>query len=859
MKTLLTLDVYSHGVRISGYTRETFRILAIFLERLALKEPRRIPQENRTVMELKKRFYGLTDSRKESFIHRYQLDELLGYLKDRGIDRERIVINHIQPPEAAPATFELYDFYEARDYQIPIVDFMSDRSKRSCRLDLQTGKGKAQTLDSKIKVPGGWKRMGDMRVGDIVTASDGSPTRVLGVYPQGRKPIYKVTFADGRSTEVCGEHLWQSFYVNTSEQSRWKIRDTHELMRLLAMPNPRVYVPLCSAEDSPELDLPIPPYTLGVILGDGHIGETGVRITKADEDLFDNLRSEVLENHVVGDVKSPDDRCSHIGLNRVKNTGKNAYLKHLNEMGLGGTRSETKFVPELYLHGSRKQRLSLLQGLMDTDGTVNSRSGGSVSFCSTSPKLARAVQYLVRSLGGVASLSVKEKFYTYKGIKKLGQTAYQINIRYPKPSELFRIKRKQERTNDDNQYAKDLKLRVMAIEPVGNKEAQCIAIEHPDHLYVTDDFIVTHNTLCALMSLANIGQRCVVMVSPKYFGIWEKALKESYKDIDSRYCTVSGSAELKALIEKGVEGDLNYDIIIVSNVTYRTYLESYERFGEQMTTIGYLVPPPRFHEAIGAGFQINDEFQDDPGLVFRTDVYSNVQKQVYLSATPFTGNEFVTRMIDVMLPKETSCPLPEYDQYINVIALMYQEPGIQKKDYLTPFKNTYNHARYETRMLKAKRRLERYKRIVFRVINGIYIKDRVPGQKLLVLCATVDFIRHLTMELRQQFPDLTIGEFVAGSDPKTLQTNDITVSTIKSAGTGQDIIDLREVLLLQATDSKKDNIQILGRLRRMKNFPDHTPRMTYMVCTDIPQQLRYFNRKKDHFDGRVVSHRVMRI
>jgi len=213
----------------------------------------------------------------------------------------------------------------------------------------------------------------------------------------------------------------------------------------------------------------------------------------------------------------------------------------------------------------------------------------------------------------------------------------------------------------------------------------------------------------------------------------------------------------------------------------------------------------------------------------------------------------------VMLPKETSCPLPEYDQYINVIGLMYHDPDVKRKDYLTPFKNTYNHTRYEKRLLKAKRRLERYKRMVFKVINGIYIKDREPGQKLLVLCATVDFIKHLTKELKLKYPDLTIGEFVAGSNPKTLQTNDITVSTIKSAGTGQDIIDLREVLLLQATDSKKDNIQILGRLRRMKNWPEHTPRMTYMVCMDIPQQIRYFKNKKGHFDGRVVSHRVMRI
>ncbi len=322
---------------------------------------------------------------------------------------------------------------------------------------------------------------------------------------------------------------------------------------------------------------------------------------------------------------------------------------------------------------------------------------------------------------------------------------------------------------------------------------------------------------------------------------------------------MSGSAELQALINQAVEGELVHDLYLISSVTYRGYLEAYEKFGESIVDMGYLVPPPRFHEALGVGIQINDEFQEDPGLVFRTDIFSNVDKQIYLSATPFTGSDFVTRMIDVMLPAETACPLPEYDQYINVIGLLYNDPGITSKDFLTPFKNTYNHARYETRLLKHRKRLDRYCSMVRKVITGIYYKDRIPGQKILVLCATVEFIKHLTQYLNTAFPDLRVGMHVAGSDFRKLETNDITVSTIKSSGTGVDIADLREVLLLQSTDSKKDNIQILGRLRRMKNYPDHTPRMTYMVCMDCPQSVKYHNSKKDHFNGRALNHKVMRI
>ncbi|MFO5736337.1 hypothetical protein, partial [Klebsiella pneumoniae] len=90
---------------------------------------------------------------------------------------------------------------------------------------------------------------------------------------------------------------------------------------------------------------------------------------------------------------------------------------------------------------------------------------------------------------------------------------------------------------------------------------------------------------------------------------------------------------------------------------------------------------------------------------------------------------------------------------------------------------------------------------------------RFQAQKCLLLCATVNFIDVLTAYLKKQYPDLQINRHVSGSPYDRLMTNDITVSTIKSSGTGVDIRNLREVILLQATDSKKDSIQILGQLR----------------------------------------------
>ncbi len=366
-------------------------------------------------------------------------------------------------------------------------------------------------------------------------------------------------------------------------------------------------------------------------------------------------------------------------------------------------------------------------------------------------------------------------------------------------------------------------------------------------------------TLSALAALARMAIRGGAMVYPKYEGIWTKALKETYEDIEGRYVEVSGTDDLKRLIHRGLAGDLPWDFYIISAPTYRAFLNAYEEHGLDMLEMGWGCTPYEFHAATGIGFQINDEFQDDPALTFRIDIFTNIRKQVYLSATPFTGNPFVTRMINVMLPESTRCTLPSYDAYAEVINLIYTDPLVKPKDYLTPFKNTYNHDRYEKKLMEHKGRKAKYYDMVKRIVQKVYVDDRIQGQKMLILCGRVLFIHDLTAYLKKEFPFLKIGHHVQGGDPKLLQVNDITVSTIKSSGTGQDILDLREVLLLKATGSERDAEQIKGRLRKLRNFPEATPRLTYLTCLQIPQHSRYHHSRVVDFEGKCKSHRTMRI
>lgn len=363
------------------------------------------------------------------------------------------------------------------------------------------GSGKAQPLNSYIKVPGGWELMKNIKVGSMVIAKDGSVTKVNGVFPQGKKDIFKLTFRDGRTTRCTGDHLWK-VYLNNKYPVESKILTTLEIIKILNNNKLKttnktfVWIDLPDSEMNEDKLLHIDPYILGVLLGDGCLRGSGV-ICHPDKFIMDKIRSKLETGISVSVRNMGDNHCLTYSIISNKPSNCNQLTNYLRDYGLMDKLTHEKFIPEEYLYASHNQRLELLQGLMDTDGTIDKQ--GISSYCTTSYILAKQVQYLIRSLGGIASISIRNPFFTNShGEKQAGGIAYQINIRYKKPSELFTLPKKQIRTNGNNQYSPNLKLCLFSIEEDGIEEAQCISIDHPSHLYITDDFIVTHNT-----SLAN--------------------------------------------------------------------------------------------------------------------------------------------------------------------------------------------------------------------------------------------------------------------------------------------------------------------------------------------------------------------
>lgn len=353
------------------------------------------------------------------------------------------------------------------------------------------GTGKAQPLDTPVLTPSGWVRMGDIKVGDEVVGSNGMATRVRAVHPQGEVPISRVIFSDGSSTECCDDHLWtvQTDNDRTGKRSG-TARTTKEIAALLAEGKTRsTYIPMLSHPvEHPEGDFALPPYQLGLLLGDGCFRGVTPTFCKPDPELHEALDG-TLGIHLTSSVEHTSRLVTPRG--QV-----NLLTDELRRLGLMGKRSEDKFIPEQYLVGSMEQRVALLQGLLDTDGWIERSC--SVKFSSASRRLAQQVQALVESLGGTAKWT--EKVPTIAGVEHL--RAYSLSIRLSERhgTEPFRLGRKVDAWRGgvaSRTRAVEPTRKIVRVEGVGHKAAQCITVAADDHHYVTERYLVTHNSFLA--------------------------------------------------------------------------------------------------------------------------------------------------------------------------------------------------------------------------------------------------------------------------------------------------------------------------------------------------------------------------
>jgi len=374
------------------------------------------------------------------------------------------------------------------DYQVELIN-QTIKHRRGI-IFAPTSAGKAQPLDSLVATPNGFKKMGDIKLGDKVLVPSGGAASVAGVFPQGKKKIFRVEFSNGDFVECCEDHLWK---INALyDQWKGKILSARQIAARVKCPNGANRFNIDTPKKVDFLDQKTPvidPYFMGLLLGDGSFRSNGaIKFSSIEKELLSYISKKLTNGYFLEHIKNCDYR---IAGNRIgKGTPKNPYVKTIENLKLNKLYSYEKFVPNCYLINSSKNRLAILQGLMDTVGYIDKK--GKISFTSSSEKLALDVKWLVQSLGGVAFISTTTKKYTYKKNKKLGRKIFITSYTLPEGIIPFRLSRKKSRCKFIRTRNKTRT--ISNVVDVGEKECQCILVDHPEHLYITNNFVITHNT-----------------------------------------------------------------------------------------------------------------------------------------------------------------------------------------------------------------------------------------------------------------------------------------------------------------------------------------------------------------------------
>lgn len=685
---------------------------------------------------------------KEIYLPIYDLQDFKRFLMENGVS---YIDKPIKLSDGKPVNITVHSGFKPKsEAQAKAIEYLTTAKTPLRGLNVQTGGGKSLSVSADIKVPGGWTKMGDISVGDTVTAWDGTPSTVTGVFPQGILDQYKVSFVDGRTTHASSDHLWKVYLTSsTSVKPEWTVTNTEAIMTHIGN-NGKAAIPLVLPEKSPDIDLT----------------DHGESFDYAGRIAIDTATS----------------------------------------------------LPDIYLKGSEKQTESLIQAIMDHSG--EQEEDGSHSVTTTSFALAHQIVYLIRSLGGIATLTTQD------------DKSYKIGVVVKNPKRLFRKNKHKAGTVNF-----DLKLDIASIEPDGKAEMQCISIDHPDKLYVTDDFIVTHNTAAFIKSAADLGVRTLIRVGGMVEQ-WAAAIKEYTKCTDDDIYIVQGMASVDKLL-RGIDKKFKPKFIVASLRTLQGYAEDKENWSKF----------PDFDDFLNIckiGLVCIDEAHLNFHANYIMDLRWNSPITVPLTATFKVADPKIKEIFDLHYPQEIRFGSGVYKKYVEIRAIRYNGAspfGLPK----SMFKNNkgYSQIKFEAWLLdKGRGHLSAFtKNCILPLVWSYYENRREDDERMLMLCTTRAMCDYYADIFKKEFPHRKIGIYVSGSPDEMLSTCDIILSTPGSAGTGRDIKRLRFCLNTISLRSEPTNEQILGRLREL-SYSSVAPVFAYTYWGCIPSHLDHAQKRE---------------
>lgn len=351
--------------------------------------------------------------------------------------------------------------------------------------------GKAQKLSAKVITPNGYTTIGQIKIGDKICGEDGKVYNVTGVFDRGIKKNYRVKFNDESYTECCDEHLWNVNKTTFKDKNKFvtvMLKDIlNDSVGLKSKSNNayRYSIPEYQPVYMDEKEHIIHPYLLGVLLGDGYLCGQTLSISSIETDVVDKCKSLLDDNYTI--KKSSGNNYSWNLINIKEKYNK--YKREIKRLDLE-KKSNDKFIPDEYKYDSISNRLELLRGLFDTDGCVDTKSNN-YSICTKSDRLKDDILFISRSLGMLASAK-----WSHRNNDK-NKECWHISIRFNENLKPFSSKKHIEKYKP-NKRNKSLRRKIASIEYIGEEQMKCIMVDNPTHLYLTDDFIVTHNTSFSL-------------------------------------------------------------------------------------------------------------------------------------------------------------------------------------------------------------------------------------------------------------------------------------------------------------------------------------------------------------------------
>lgn len=371
--------------------------------------------------------------------------------------------------------------------------------------EMKTGEGKANPAYTPIPTPDGWKTVGDIRKGDLLFDWHGRPTRVTGVYPQGKKEIYEVELRDGRMSECAPEHLWSVY--QTDDQDDMVTLTAEELLTksIETWGAARFYLPMQGAVQYTKRELPIDPYLMGVLLQCGGQSPDGVlelHSNNADcmsetAHLLDGMAAKLLADprHTWHFYRQCDPQDTRMTVVKVKDI--DAFYAAL----LTDTDSRDRYIPDIYRIASVEQRWALIQGLMDAggkplDGSAPEIHGFPLEFSSGSRRLMDDFMEVIYSLGCSCTMG-------HAGNAGVGeQEVYTVRIDAPHMIVERFFRRHPDRIHtvvscdavSDGTVCD--RIAISGIKKTGRYAEQvCFTVDNPEHLFLVGKYVVTHNTL----------------------------------------------------------------------------------------------------------------------------------------------------------------------------------------------------------------------------------------------------------------------------------------------------------------------------------------------------------------------------